>query len=70
MALFRRRTACLCIVARFLARVGLEWVGRAFGRDRQSPAIEEFGRAVAPLLLFAMFLLLVDSAPQPGQSLK
>jgi hypothetical protein len=55
---------------RFLARFGLVWVGRVFGRDRKSPAIEEFGRAVAPLLLFAIFLLVVDSAQQPSQSLR
>jgi hypothetical protein len=46
----------------------LHWSGRRFARGidwRERRAIEEFRRAVAPLLLFALLWLLADSPQRP-----
>jgi hypothetical protein len=40
-----------------------DFIGEVDGRE--SRAIEEFGCAVAPLVLFALFWVLADSAPRP-----
>jgi drug/metabolite transporter (DMT)-like permease len=62
---WRRRSAWLWIIGRLFAVFGLLWVGRRLGRGvdgGESRAIAEFGCAVAPLVLFALFWLLADSA--------
>jgi hypothetical protein len=64
---WQRRSAQLWTIGRFCAAFGLRWID-PLARHRKSRALEEFGSGVALLLLFAIFLLLVDSAQQPGRS--
>jgi len=60
------------MICRLFGVFGLLWVGRRLargidGRDRR--VIEEFGCAIAPLVLFALFWLLADSAQRPNARL-
>jgi hypothetical protein len=66
MAGWRRRLACLWIIARVFVAFALLWVGGRFAHvsdGRKSRAVEECGGAVAPLVLFAL-LWLLDDSPQ------
>ena len=57
------------MIWRLFVVFGLLWVGRRLARGidgRESSAIDEFGCAIAPLVLFTLFWLLADSAPQPS----
>jgi hypothetical protein len=50
------------MIGRVVAVLGLLWIGGRLARGiagRESRAIEECGCAIAPLLLFALFWLLV-----------
>jgi hypothetical protein len=57
------------MICRLFGVVGLLWVGRRLVRGidgREWRVIEEFGCAIAPLVLFAFFWLLADSAQRPN----
>jgi hypothetical protein len=63
----RHAGVCLWLISRVFVAFGLLWVGRRLARwidDRESRAIDEC-RAIAPLVLFTLYWLLVDSA-QPS----
>jgi hypothetical protein len=65
---WQRRSAQLWMVCGLFAIVSLLWGGRRLARGidgRNWRAIEEFGEAIAPLLLFALIWLLADSSPRP-----
>ena len=69
MVRWRRRSAWLWMICRLFGVVGLLWVGRRLVRGidgREWRVIEEFGCAIAPLVLFAFFWLLADSAQRPN----
>jgi hypothetical protein len=56
------------MICRFFVAFGLLWVGRRLTRGidgQASRTIEEFGCAIAPLVLFALFWLLADSGQRP-----
>jgi hypothetical protein len=65
----RRRSAWLWMICRLFGVFGLLWVGRRLARGidgREWRVIEECGCAIAPLVLFALFGLLADSAQRPN----
>jgi hypothetical protein len=66
IARWRWRSAWLWMIGRCLAAFAIVWVGRRLASRRESSAIEEFGYAIAPLVLFALFWLLADSPPTPN----
>jgi hypothetical protein len=61
MAKWRRGSAWLWTIGRIVAAFGLLWASRRLVGRRQSHEIEEYGRAVAPLIAFALLGLLVHS---------
>jgi hypothetical protein len=66
---WRRRSAWLWMICGLVAVAYLPWGGRRLARGiggREWHAIDEFGCAVAPLLLFALIWLLADSAQRPN----
>ena len=66
IARWRLRSAWLWMIGRYLAVFAFVWVGRRLAPRRVSGALEEFGYAIAPLVLFALFWLLADSPPRPN----
>ena len=68
---WRRRSARLWMIGGLLAVMWLLGGGRRLARgidERAWRAIEEFGCAVVPLLVFALIWLLTDSAPASNRS--
>jgi hypothetical protein len=61
MARWRRGSAWLWTVGRIVAVFGFLWASRRLVGGRQSRAIEDYGRAIAPLIAFALLWLMVRS---------
>jgi hypothetical protein len=61
MASWRHESAWLWTVGRIMAALGLLWVSRRLIGRRQSRAIDEYSRAIVPLMAFALLWLLVYS---------
>ena len=61
MASWRHESAWLWTVGRIMAAFGILWVSRCLVGRRQSRAIDEYGRAIVPLMAFALLWLLVYS---------
>lgn len=69
MVSWQRRSAQFWMICGLFAIVSLLWAGRRLARGidgREWRAIEEFGGAIAPLVLFALIWLLTDSSPRPN----
>ena len=69
MVQWQRRGAWLQVALGLFAVVCLLWTGRKFARgiDRRALiALEEFGCAVAPLILIALMWLLAESTRSPN----
>jgi hypothetical protein len=69
MVQWRQRGAWLQVTVGFVAIVCLLWSGRRFARgidSRALSALEEFGGAVAPLILLALMWLLAESTRSPN----
>jgi hypothetical protein len=64
IARWRLQSAWLWMIGRCLVVFGLVWVGRRLTHRRVSGSLEEFGYAIAPLVLFALLWLLADSPPR------
>jgi hypothetical protein len=63
------RSTQLWMICGLFAIMSLLWGGRRLARGidgRAWRAIEEFGGAIAPLVLFALIWLLADSSPGPN----
>ena len=61
MAKWRRASAWLWAVGRLVAVFGFLWASRRLLGRRRSRAIEDYGRAIAPLIAFALLWLMVRS---------
>jgi hypothetical protein len=73
MVEWRQRGAWLQVTVGFFAIVCLLWSGRKFARaidSRAMSALEEFGGAVAPLILLALMWLLAGSTRSPNARLR
>ena len=69
MLQWRRRLAWLWMVAGFVALTCLLCCGRRVAwlvNEHTSRAIEEYGSAIAPLLLFTLLWLIADPPPRPS----
>jgi hypothetical protein len=64
MVSWQRRSAQLWMICGLFAITSLLWAGRRLARRIEWRAIEEFGGAIAPLVLFALIWLLADSSPR------
>jgi hypothetical protein len=53
-----------------VAAVGLRWITRGVIGRRQSSGIEEYGRAIAPLIAFALLWLLVYSGQRTNAEVR
>jgi hypothetical protein len=53
------------MMARFVSNFSILWIARRLGGRRESRAIEEYGCAIAPLIVFALLWLLTDSVQRP-----
>jgi hypothetical protein len=62
---WQRRLVSLWMMARFVSNFSILWIARRLGGRRESRAIEEYGCAIAPLIVFALLWLLTDSVQRP-----